>query len=585
MTILIFVILAFALNTNAQYSDVNPGSINLAPLAGQNDYPNAVGDLLMNYNVDSLLGSVVGYGVCWTGTNFVTAKFSANRFNRMTSNWNKIDSFAASGAGTGFFRDLAYANGLIWGSPLNNTIYGINPTTGVMVKTIVTTGAQIRAITWDPVRKGFWCGTNSFTGPLVCYDTNGVAIPGATISGFVGGLYGAAYDDNPAGPYLWISKDMSPSTTNGTAFVKYNATTLARMDSIYVTVPLTSGAPLASGGCEVTTSLIPGKRTIVSMVQGSPDRVIVVELGSIAPAGYFNNFESYTVGQRLACQDSLNWTTWSIMPCNTTEDPLISSAQSFSPTKSVVITQNNDLVKRLGKDSTGVHEIAIKFYVPTGKAGYWNTLSVFAGSSSKWGMECYFDVAATGNNGRLMGGSATAIPFAYTHGAWQTAKLLLNLDVDSAKFFINGTIVHKWKWTLGANGVAVPKKLGGNNFFGATATDEMYVDDYSYMPGANWITGITQNGNTVPTDYALSQNYPNPFNPTTKINFALPKSGLVTMKVYDILGKEVATLVNEVKNAGSYSVDFNASNLTSGMYFYKVSVNGFSDVKKMLMIK
>ena len=99
------------------------------------------------------------------------------------------------------------------------------------------------------------------------------------------------------------------------------------------------------------------------------------------------------------------------------------------------------------------------------------------------------------------------------------------------------------------------------------------------------ISGITTVGSEIPSSYSVSQNYPNPFNPTTKINFALPKSGLVTMKVYDILGKEVATLVNEVKNAGSYSVDFNASNLTSGMYFYKVSVNGFSEVRKMMLIK
>ena len=99
------------------------------------------------------------------------------------------------------------------------------------------------------------------------------------------------------------------------------------------------------------------------------------------------------------------------------------------------------------------------------------------------------------------------------------------------------------------------------------------------------ISGITVVSNEIPSSYSVSQNYPNPFNPTTKINFALPKSGLVSMKVYDILGKEVATLVNEVKNAGNYTVDFNASSLTSGVYFYKVSVNGFSEVKKMLLLK
>ena len=89
----------------------------------------------------------------------------------------------------------------------------------------------------------------------------------------------------------------------------------------------------------------------------------------------------------------------------------------------------------------------------------------------------------------------------------------------------------------------------------------------------------------LPEKFDLAQNYPNPFNPVTKINYALPKQGLVSMKVYDILGKEVATLVNEVKNAGNYSVEFNASHLSSGIYFYKISVNGFSEVKKMTLIK
>ncbi len=99
------------------------------------------------------------------------------------------------------------------------------------------------------------------------------------------------------------------------------------------------------------------------------------------------------------------------------------------------------------------------------------------------------------------------------------------------------------------------------------------------------VTAITPVVSSVPEKYSLSQNYPNPFNPVTKINFAIPKSGLVTLKVYDVLGREVSTLVNEIKNAGTYKVDFNASNLSSGMYFYKVSVNGFTDVKKMMLIK
>jgi photosystem II stability/assembly factor-like uncharacterized protein len=99
------------------------------------------------------------------------------------------------------------------------------------------------------------------------------------------------------------------------------------------------------------------------------------------------------------------------------------------------------------------------------------------------------------------------------------------------------------------------------------------------------ILGVTPISSEVPSTYSLNQNYPNPFNPVTKINFALPKSGLVTLKVYDILGKEVATVVNEFKNAGTYNVEFNGSALASGVYLYKIESNGFTDIKKMMLVK
>jgi hypothetical protein len=97
---------------------------------------------------------------------------------------------------------------------------------------------------------------------------------------------------------------------------------------------------------------------------------------------------------------------------------------------------------------------------------------------------------------------------------------------------------------------------------------------------------VVNPGNKTATfDYSLVQNYPNPFNPSTKIYYSLKEEGLVTLKVYDVLGKEVATLVNENKPEGNYEVDFNASELPSGMYIYKLQAGSFSDVKKMLLMK
>jgi hypothetical protein len=96
---------------------------------------------------------------------------------------------------------------------------------------------------------------------------------------------------------------------------------------------------------------------------------------------------------------------------------------------------------------------------------------------------------------------------------------------------------------------------------------------------------ILPNNSNIPADYSLSQNYPNPFNPITRIDFDIPKNGFVSLKVYDILGREVQTLVNENKTAGSYSVDFNGADLTSGVYFYRLESEGFSNVKRMIVIK
>ncbi len=113
--------------------------------------------------------------------------------------------------------------------------------------------------------------------------------------------------------------------------------------------------------------------------------------------------------------------------------------------------------------------------------------------------------------------------------------------------------------------------------------NNLFLDSICLISGA---TGIaTPVSSLIPSVYSLSQNYPNPFNPSTKINFSLPKQGYVSLKVYDVLGKEVMTLVNGQMTAGSYAVDFNASDLSSGVYFFRMESGEFSDIKRMMLIK
>jgi hypothetical protein len=99
------------------------------------------------------------------------------------------------------------------------------------------------------------------------------------------------------------------------------------------------------------------------------------------------------------------------------------------------------------------------------------------------------------------------------------------------------------------------------------------------------IDKLMVSGEVLPSKYELEQNYPNPFNPTTSIKYSIPNSGNVTLKVYDVLGNEVATLVNEGKERGVYTATFDASQFASGMYLYCLQAGSFTQTKKMILIK
>jgi photosystem II stability/assembly factor-like uncharacterized protein len=126
-------------------------------------------------------------------------------------------------------------------------------------------------------------------------------------------------------------------------------------------------------------------------------------------------------------------------------------------------------------------------------------------------------------------------------------------------------------------------KYGPTNntlYAGVAGTIGFGVYEYTFFP-----LGVSGQENGTPREFALKQNYPNPFNPTTTLEYSIPTQSLVSIKVFDMLGREVQTLVNETKNAGSYVVNFNASSLPSGAYFCKIVAGNFSDTKKMILVK
>ncbi|HAX49162.1 MAG TPA: T9SS type A sorting domain-containing protein [Ignavibacteria bacterium] len=114
-------------------------------------------------------------------------------------------------------------------------------------------------------------------------------------------------------------------------------------------------------------------------------------------------------------------------------------------------------------------------------------------------------------------------------------------------------------------------------------TGRMYV--WGLQINNSPLVGVQSVSSEIPVQYELSQNYPNPFNPVTNIRFSIPKEGFVTLKVFDITGREVRTLINEDLGAGKYNIDFSGADLASGVYFYRMETGSFSEVKKMILVK
>jgi hypothetical protein len=123
---------------------------------------------------------------------------------------------------------------------------------------------------------------------------------------------------------------------------------------------------------------------------------------------------------------------------------------------------------------------------------------------------------------------------------------------------------------------------GFNHFF--NLIDVAKIEIYDSF-NSSVVTSVQRIDAAVPGNFDLSQNYPNPFNPTTKVRYSIAASGPVTLRVFNILGAEVATLVNEVQHAGVYVVDLNAAKLSSGVYFYRIDAGSFTSTKKMILMK
>jgi len=299
--------------------------------------------------------------------------------------------------------------------------------------------------------------------------------------------------------------------------------------------------------------------------------------------------------------------------------------------------------------------------------GYWNTLQDFAGNSSIWGLEVYYNA---GGIGAVNAGGTDAASFRYSYDTWIENEVIVDLDNDWAELFINGVMIYAWQWSLSSGGNGGINQLGATDFY-ADPTMLYYIDDYAVndltiipveltsfnatdkngQVVLSWTTAtelnnqmfeierrssesqyitigyVNGNGTTTepqkytyidnslltgtffyrlkqidfggtyeysdevevdvtgPLSFELEQNYPNPFNPSTSIKYSIPESGFVTLDVFNLLGEKIISLVNGRQEAGRYEVNFDASNLASGLYIYNLKSGSLSLVKKMLLMK
>jgi len=295
-----------------------------------------------------------------------------------------------------------------------------------------------------------------------CYRGSDLVATNRPIMGVVAGTAGL---NLPAGDY-WLVFAATGSTTSGPwcppiTILDQPETGNALQSISGVWAPLIDGGSLAAKGLP-----------FIIYGNGGVDPDII----------YATDFESFVAGQKVACQDPVNWTTWSNAPCGP-EDAYISETVAHSPVKSVVVENANDLVLLMGNKTTGKYELNFNMYMPTGFCGYYNVLQNFAGGTSTWGLEVYFH---TDGSAIINAGGNGAASFNYAHDVWIPIKNVVDLDSDLAELIVDGVSIYSWQWSLGATGTTGILQLGAADFFvGADANYPSdiplyYFDDVEY---------------------------------------------------------------------------------------------------------
>ncbi len=198
---------------------------------------------------------------------------------------------------------------------------------------------------------------------------------------------------------------------------------------------------------------------------------------------FYDDMESYTVGTYLAESDQTGyWTTWSDDP-GSAEDALITDAESLSPTQSCIVEGISDLVLLLGNKTSGVYEVSLEYFIPSGFGGYIN-LQHWEAPGTEWAVQLYFATAPGSDNGWIFAGAPDEIFFTYPKDTWFPIEFYVDIDEDEAICTVDGVVVAEWQFSLQSFGDPGTNQLGGVNIYAGAPTGEtpmFYFDNVAYV--------------------------------------------------------------------------------------------------------
>ncbi len=248
----------------------------------------------------------------------------------------------------------------------------------------------------------------------------------------------------------------------------------------------------------------------------------------------------------------------------------------------------------------GLNNGAARIRLTTNNSAIWNTQQISVSGN--------YTSAIAFHSNKLYGVAATSTSLPMISRTTDGGNTWNNVDIGSG---VTGTCYFVWVpatpvvYILGSNGGIKRSTNNGITWVTTPTPGVTNLIHFDFFHWANTVYGyaVSSNGNVIkladtlgvltgvngnnniPSAFSLSQNYPNPFNPVTSISYSIPVNTFVKITVFDVLGRTVALLVNEFKQAGSYEADFNAGKLSSGIFYYRIDADNFSDVKKMILIK